>query len=190
MELRRTRPVDVKEERMRDIRHAIIIGGGPGGLYAAILLRLAMPSVPVTIFERQSAEHETFGFGVAFHEATLRKLAEADPVSRAALRDLLRPWDDVAFHVRGREYRVPGHGFAGCSQATPDPVAAAAGGGVGCRGRARPAAPVTEVAGADLVVVADGSGSRNRALLRTWGHARRALEPVRLAGHHASRWRR
>jgi hypothetical protein len=55
----------------------------------------------VRVLERHPAEQETFGFGVAFHEATLRKLAEADPVSRAGLEELLRPWDDVAFHVRG-----------------------------------------------------------------------------------------
>ena len=165
MELRRTRPVDVKEERMRDIRHAIIIGGGPGGLYAAILLRLAMPSVPVTIFERQSAEHETFGFGVAFHEATLRKLAEADPVSRAGLEELLQPWDDVAFHVRGHEYRVAGHAFAGCSRDSLIRLLRGRATELGARIEFGRRASATEHARADLVIIADGSGSRNRALL-------------------------
>jgi 2-polyprenyl-6-methoxyphenol hydroxylase-like FAD-dependent oxidoreductase len=165
MEPRGTWPAGVKGERMRDIRQAIIIGGGPGGLYAAILLRLVMPTVQVTIFERQSAEHETFGFGVAFHEATLRKLAEADPVSRAGLEELLRPWDDVAFHVRGHEYRVAGHAFAGCSRDSLIRLLRGRATELGARIEFVRSASATEHAGADLVIIADGSGSRNRALL-------------------------
>jgi hypothetical protein len=48
------------------------------------------------------------------------KLAEADPVSRDALDELLHPWDDVAIDVRGAQYRLPGHAFAGCSRRRPD----------------------------------------------------------------------
>jgi 2-polyprenyl-6-methoxyphenol hydroxylase-like FAD-dependent oxidoreductase len=147
------------------VREAVVIGGGPGGLYFAILLRLARPSVNVRVIERNAADHETFGFGVAFHEATLRKLAEADPVSRGALGEILRPWDDVAFHVRGREYRVPGHAFAGCSRHRLIQLLQRRAAQVGVEvEHGRPAA-VTDVTGADVVVVADGSGSHNRALL-------------------------
>ena len=145
---------------------AVVIGGGPGGLYFGILLREARPSVNVRVLERNAVGHETFGFGVAFHEATLRKLAEADPVSRAALSEILRPWDDVAFHVRGREYRVPGHRFAGCSRQRLIQLLQRRAAEVGVEVVHGRPAEVTEVAGADVVVVADGSGSRNRALLR------------------------
>jgi anthraniloyl-CoA monooxygenase len=69
------------------VRDAVVIGGGPGGLYFGMLLRQARPSVSVRVLERNAAGHETFGFGVAFHEATLQKLAEADPASRAARID-------------------------------------------------------------------------------------------------------
>ena len=147
------------------MREAVVIGGGPGGLYFAILLRLARPSVTVRVIERNAADHETFGFGVAFHEATLRKLAEADPVSRAALSDILRPWDDVAFHVRGHEYRVPGHAFAGCSRHRLIQLLQRRAAEVGVEVEHGRAAEVTEASGADVVVVADGSGSRNRILL-------------------------
>jgi 2-polyprenyl-6-methoxyphenol hydroxylase-like FAD-dependent oxidoreductase len=147
------------------VREAVVVGGGPGGLYFAILLRLARPSVRVRVLERNPAGHETFGFGVAFHEATLRKLAEADPVSRAALSEILRPWDDVAFHVRGREYRVPGHAFAGCSRHRLIQLLERRAAQVGAEvTRGRPA-EAGQVTGADVVVVADGSGSHNRALL-------------------------
>jgi 2-polyprenyl-6-methoxyphenol hydroxylase-like FAD-dependent oxidoreductase len=147
------------------VREAVVIGGGPGGLYFAILLRLARPSVTVRVIERNAADHETFGFGVAFHEATLRKLAEADPVSRAALSDILRPWDDVAFHVRGHEYRVPGHAFAGCSRHRLIQLLQRRAAEVGVRVEHGRAAEVTNVSGADVVAVADGSGSHNRTLL-------------------------
>ena len=153
------------EVRRDEVREAVVIGGGPGGLYLAILLRRARPSVSVRVLERNPADHETFGFGVAFHEATLRKLAEADPVSRASLGEILRPWDDVAFHVRGREYRVPGHAFAGCSRHRLIQLLQRRAAEVGVQVEHCRAAEVAEVAGADVVVVADGSGSRNRAAL-------------------------
>jgi 2-polyprenyl-6-methoxyphenol hydroxylase-like FAD-dependent oxidoreductase len=151
------------------VRDAVVIGGGPGGLYFGILLRQARPSVSVRVLERNAADHETFGFGVAFHEATLQKLAEADPVSRAALSEILRPWDDVAFHVRGQEFRVPGHAFAGCSRHRLIQLLQRRAVEVGVEvSRGRPA-EVAEVADADVVVVADGSGSHNRALLHDLG---------------------
>jgi 2-polyprenyl-6-methoxyphenol hydroxylase-like FAD-dependent oxidoreductase len=147
------------------VREAVVIGGGPGGLYFAMLLRRDRPSVRVRVLERNAADHETFGFGVAFHEATLRKLAEADPVSRAALSEILRPWDDVAFHVRGHEYRVPGHAFAGCSRHRLIQLLQRRAADVGVEIEHGTSADVTNVRGADVVVVADGCGSRSRALL-------------------------
>lgn len=151
------------------MRDAVVIGGGPGGLYFGILLRQARPSVSVRVLERNTADHETFGFGVAFHEATLRKLAEADPVSRAALSKILRPWDDVAFHLRGHEYRLSGHAFAGCSRHRLIQLLQRRAVEVGVEVEHGRPAEVAEVAGADIIVVADGSGSHNRALLHDLG---------------------
>ena len=47
-----------------------IIGGGPAGLYAAILLRKQRPAAEITVYERNRAD-DTFGFGVVFSDATL-----------------------------------------------------------------------------------------------------------------------
>ena len=47
-----------------------IIGGGPAGLYAAILLKKQRPEADITVYERNRAD-DTFGFGVVFSDATL-----------------------------------------------------------------------------------------------------------------------
>jgi anthraniloyl-CoA monooxygenase len=47
-----------------------VIGGGPGGLYFAILMKKADPGHDITVYER-NAPDDTFGWGVVFSEATL-----------------------------------------------------------------------------------------------------------------------
>jgi flavin-dependent dehydrogenase len=47
-----------------------ILGGGPGGLLAALLAKRGDPAREVTVFERNRAG-DTFGFGVVFSDATL-----------------------------------------------------------------------------------------------------------------------
>ena len=72
---------------MNQLQDIAVIGGGPGGLYLSILLKRDRPAARVRVFERNRAD-ETYGFGVAFHEATLRTLAEADgPSHDRARRD-------------------------------------------------------------------------------------------------------
>ena len=43
-----------------------VLGGGPGGLYLALLLRRAAPDADVTVFERNRPD-DTYGFGVVFY---------------------------------------------------------------------------------------------------------------------------
>ena len=61
-----------------------VVGGGPGGLFLATLVKPADPTVEVTVFERNRAD-DTFGFGVVFSDATLAAIDAADPVLRDAL---------------------------------------------------------------------------------------------------------
>jgi 2-polyprenyl-6-methoxyphenol hydroxylase-like FAD-dependent oxidoreductase len=67
------------------LRRAGVLGGGPGGLYAARLLKLARPSCDVTVYE-QGEPGTTFGFGVGLAAGTQRNLAAADPDT---LRDVV-----------------------------------------------------------------------------------------------------
>lgn len=59
-----------------------VLGGGPGGLYAARLLKLAHPGATVRVHE-QSVPERTFGFGVAVAGRTQRNLEAADPATQA-----------------------------------------------------------------------------------------------------------
>ena len=67
------------------LRRAAVLGGGPGGLYAARLLRLAHPACEVRVYEQDDPD-TTFGFGVGLAGRTQRKLEGADPDT---LRDLV-----------------------------------------------------------------------------------------------------
>ncbi|MFI1166609.1 bifunctional salicylyl-CoA 5-hydroxylase/oxidoreductase [Streptomyces sp. NPDC020801] len=88
-----------------------VIGGGPGGLYAAALLKRLDPAREVTVFER-NAPDDTFGFGVVLSDETLGGIEHADPVVYQALqRDFVR-WDDIDIVHRGARHTSGGHGFA------------------------------------------------------------------------------
>ena len=47
-----------------------IVGGGPGGLYFAALMKQLDPTHDITLWERNAAS-DTFGFGVVFSDETL-----------------------------------------------------------------------------------------------------------------------
>ncbi|GAA0536144.1 MULTISPECIES: FAD-dependent monooxygenase [Streptomyces] len=66
-------------------RQVAVIGGGPGGLYAAALIGLTCPDHEVTVYEHNT-DGQTFGFGVGLTASTLSSLDAADPVSAAAIR--------------------------------------------------------------------------------------------------------
>ena len=61
-----------------------IIGGGPAGMYFAILMKKADPSHEITVYERNGPD-DTFGWGVVFSGKTLANLRAADEESHAEI---------------------------------------------------------------------------------------------------------
>src|SRR3954453_5012377 len=92
-----------------------VVGGGPGGLYFAALVKQLDPSSDVTVWER-NAPDDTFGFGVVFSDETLGGIEHADPVVFAEMQRHFARWDDIDVHHRGSTTTSGGHGFAAMSR--------------------------------------------------------------------------
>ncbi|MDE2333037.1 MAG: bifunctional salicylyl-CoA 5-hydroxylase/oxidoreductase [Rhodospirillales bacterium] len=94
-----------------------VIGGGPAGLYFAILMKKERPDVEIRVHERNRPD-DTFGFGVVFSDATLEIFERQDATSAKAITDHFAYWDDIEINFKGNRYRVGGNGFCGCSRRT------------------------------------------------------------------------
>jgi anthraniloyl-CoA monooxygenase len=143
---------------------AVVVGGGPAGLYLAILLKRAGAAHSVTVHER-NRPGDTYGFGVVFSDATMEGLATADPETFARLADRFHHWDDIDVHYRGRVLSSTGHGFSGLERSALLEVLAGRARelGVDVRAQSEIVDPA-EHRDADLLVGADGvnSGVRER----------------------------
>jgi salicyloyl-CoA 5-hydroxylase len=140
------------------------LGGGPGGLLAALLAKRGDPGREVTVFERNRAG-DTFGFGVVFSDATLGGIDAADPVLRSALTAYGAHWDPIEVRLRGERWRFGGNGMAAIARKALLALLQqrAADAGVDLR-FATPADPGDLLrAGYDLVIAADGANSLMRA---------------------------
>ncbi len=94
-----------------------IIGGGPGGLYCALLIKKAQPSFDIEVYEQNQCD-DTFGFGVVFSDETLDEFLSADPQSYTMIKDNFAHWGDIVIDHEGTRTIIGGNGFAGCSRLT------------------------------------------------------------------------
>src|SRR6266542_1238874 len=92
-----------------------IIGGGPAGLYFAILMKKADPSHAITIYER-NPPNDTFGWGVVFSDKTLSYLKESDYDSYSQIISAFETWDNVDVVHRGQRTTVHGNKFSGIAR--------------------------------------------------------------------------
>ena len=164
----------------------VCIGGGPAGLYFAILMKKADPAHDVAVVERNRPD-DTFGFGVVFSDATLEHFARGRSRDPRRDRGAFAHWDDIDIHYRGQRADLDGPRLL-------RPVAASA--------ARHPAAPLRGASASTLEFETEvrdldalprrGPGARRR---RRQQHDPRALrralrppdrlapEPLRLARH-------
>ena len=90
----------------------VCLGGGPGGLYFAISLKLRNPEHQITVIERNKPD-DTFGWGVVLSDETLANLRANDPVSADAIHAHFAYWDDISVILKGTNTVSTGHGFCG-----------------------------------------------------------------------------
>jgi len=135
-----------------------IAGGGPGGLYAAILLRRL--GHEVTVWER-NAPDDTFGFGVVFSDETLTAFEAADPPTFAQIARSFARWTDIDVCYRGTRQRSGGHGFSALGRKQLLRILQERAVELGADVRFRTEAPgVGELSGEhELVIAADGANS-------------------------------
>ncbi len=90
----------------------VCIGGGPSGLYFALLMKQRNPAHDITVVERNKP-YDTFGWGVVFSDQTLGNLQAADAPTAGDILGAFNHWDDIEVNIRGRKIRSSGHGFCG-----------------------------------------------------------------------------
>jgi anthraniloyl-CoA monooxygenase len=159
-----------------------VIGGGPAGLYFAILMKKAWPDTQLTVFERNRAD-DTFGFGVVFSDETLDTFKAYDPESYHAITDNFAYWDDIEIHFRNAMHRIGGNGFCGCARTTllrllQERARAV---GVAMRFETEIDAGLAAHKDADLIVAADGINSAIRDTRREHFGTKVDLRPNKFA---------
>ena len=101
-----------------NLQRILCIGGGPAGLYFALLMKARQPSLEVTVVER-NRPFDTFGWGVVLSDQTLDNLRAADPQTAALIGNEFHHWDDIQVFFKGRQVRSGGHGFCGIGRKRP-----------------------------------------------------------------------
>src|SRR5688500_13766219 len=141
-----------------------ISGGGPAGLYLAILLRRA--GHEVTLRER-NPPGVTYGWGVVFSDESLADLRDADYETYLQIDAALVRWSSIDIHYAGELIRSTGHGFAAIARSTLLRVLAERAAAVGAElvfsTEVPDDDPLAPFPGCDLVVAADGVRSGLRA---------------------------
>ncbi|GAA4797317.1 bifunctional salicylyl-CoA 5-hydroxylase/oxidoreductase [Actinomycetospora chlora] len=142
------------------------VGGGPGGLFTAILTKKSDPARDVVVYERNAAD-DTFGFGVVFSEETLQNIADADPESIDRIQAEFRHWSAIDTDFLGTIERSDGHAFAALERKRLLQILGERATELGVDVRYGTEAPPLDELRArfDVVVAADGVNSRTREAL-------------------------
>lgn len=97
---------------MAGIRKINVIGGGPAGLYFAILMKQRDSSREVIVVERDGPD-DTFGWGIVFSDQTFSYLEEGDRPSFQQIAGACEIWDNVDVVHKGERVTIRGNKFSG-----------------------------------------------------------------------------
>ncbi|MGH7091138.1 MAG: FAD-dependent monooxygenase, partial [Stellaceae bacterium] len=140
----------------------VCVGGGPAGLYFAILMKKADPAHRITVYERNRAG-DTFGWGVVFSDQTLENMRGGDDQSQKRIIDDFAHWDDIEIHFKGQVIASHGHGFCGIERKRLLTILQERAEALGVELRFETEISALDAfADADLIVAADGINSRIR----------------------------
>jgi len=92
-----------------------ICGGGPAGLYFALLMKKSNPAHAITVVEQNPAD-ATYGWGVVFSGRALSFMEASDPDSYADIACRLETWDDQTIVHNDEIVRIDGYGFSGIAR--------------------------------------------------------------------------
>ncbi|MBX3175128.1 MAG: bifunctional salicylyl-CoA 5-hydroxylase/oxidoreductase [Gemmatimonadaceae bacterium] len=141
------------------------IGGGPAGLYFALLMKKAHPAHQIAVVERNKP-YDTFGWGVVFSDATLDNMRRADPETAEEIEQAFNHWDDIEVRIKGRRMRTTGHGFVGIGRKTMLNILQRRAESLGVElVFEREVGSDLDYADSDLIVAADGVNSKVRERL-------------------------
>ncbi|HEV8310252.1 MAG TPA: TIGR03618 family F420-dependent PPOX class oxidoreductase [Methylomirabilota bacterium] len=139
-----------------------VVGGGPAGLYFAILMKKREPAHAITLFERDGP-NDTFGWGIVFSDRTYTFLRDHDPETYADITAASEVWDNVDVVHRGQKVSVRGNRFSGIGRLAFLNILQARCRALGVDVRFHQnvagVGPPDEVAACDLLVGADGANS-------------------------------
>ncbi|MEU2778262.1 FAD-dependent monooxygenase [Streptomyces sp. NPDC007162] len=137
------------------------VGGGPAGLYLAILLKRQNPAHDITVHER-NPEGSTYGWGVTYWRALLDRLHAHDPESARAIEESSVRWNQGVAHVGDRIARQPGDPGHGIGRHRMLEILADRARSLGVRLDFESEITPERLPAADLVVAADGIHSALR----------------------------
>jgi anthraniloyl-CoA monooxygenase len=140
-----------------------IIGGGPAGMYFAILMKKAEPAHEITVYER-NGPNDTFGWGVVFSGKTLRNLWAVDEESHAEITRAFETWDNVDVVHHDSKISIHGNSFSGIARLQLLKILQRRCEALGVELLFRTEVPDVDSlrAGCDLLVAADGVNSTAR----------------------------